>query len=221
MSGIVLIASSEHLDALKERDDLGGAQVFSDADALRALEVIMRERPEVVALERAFASTTRGAALVNRIKADPLLGACEIRIVSRQRRAGSPTVREEPSAAMEIFEDVSSVEHVPLEPLDQRGTRWAPRFRVREGIEVQIDGNSATLVDISTSGAQIISTTILRPKQRVRMALPDLEEPIRFRARVMWASLEMVKGGHLYRAGMSFIDANASALTRFCAANKR
>jgi hypothetical protein len=129
-------------------------------------------------------------------------------------------------AAMEMLE-VSSVggdapiEQVPVEPLDQRGTRWAPRFRVAEGIEVQIDGNAATLIDISTSGAQIISTTILRPKQRVRMTLPDLEEPIRFRARVMWASLEMVKGGSLYRAGMSFIDADAEAVGRFCESNKR
>jgi hypothetical protein len=211
------------LDALRERDDLGGAQVFSDAEALRALEVIMRERPEVVALERAFASTTRGAALVNRIKADPLLGMCEIRIVSRLRRAAPTAVPDQPSdAAMEMFDEAPpSIEQVPVEPLDHRGTRWAPRFRVTEGIEVQIDGNSATLVDISTSGAQIISTTILRPKQRVRMALPDLEEPIRFRARVMWASLEMVKGGHLYRAGMSFIDADDDAVGRFCERNKR
>ena len=60
----VLIAAPEHLQALKERDDFSGAQTFSDAEALRALEVITRKRPDVVALERMFAATTRGAALI-------------------------------------------------------------------------------------------------------------------------------------------------------------
>src|SRR5204863_7945548 len=79
----VLIAAPEHLQALKEREDFSGAQTFSDAEALRALEVITRKRPDVVALERVFAATTRGAALINRIKAVPKLSACEIRIVWR------------------------------------------------------------------------------------------------------------------------------------------
>ena len=72
----VLIAAPEHLEVLKERDDFSNAQSFSDAEALRALEVITRKRPDVVALERDFAATTRGAALINRIKADPKLASC-------------------------------------------------------------------------------------------------------------------------------------------------
>ena len=82
MPATVLIASPEHLPALQEREDLDGAQVFSDVDALRALDVITRQRPAVVALERLFAATSRGAALINRIKADPSLSGCEIRIVA-------------------------------------------------------------------------------------------------------------------------------------------
>ena len=42
------------------RDDFSGAQGFPAQEALRALEVITRKRPDVVALERAFAATTRG-----------------------------------------------------------------------------------------------------------------------------------------------------------------
>src|SRR3977135_3791784 len=78
----ILIAASEHLQVLKDREDFSDAQSFSDSDALRALEVITRTRPDVVALERSFAATTRGAALINRIKADPKLASCEIRIVA-------------------------------------------------------------------------------------------------------------------------------------------
>ena len=36
----VLIASAEHLAALRDHDDLAGAQAFSDADALKALDAI-------------------------------------------------------------------------------------------------------------------------------------------------------------------------------------
>ena len=65
------------LPALKERvvDDGGELLAFTDTDALRALEVISRRRPRLVALERTFAATPRGAALINRIKADPALSA--------------------------------------------------------------------------------------------------------------------------------------------------
>ena len=65
-----------------EREDFTGAQAFPAQEALRALEVITRKRPDVVALEQTFAATTRGAALINRIKADPKLSTCEIRIVA-------------------------------------------------------------------------------------------------------------------------------------------
>jgi len=42
----------EYLQALLERADFSGAEGFSDQEALRALEVITRKRPDVVALER-------------------------------------------------------------------------------------------------------------------------------------------------------------------------
>ena len=69
MPATVLIASPEHLSALQRRDDLGDVLAFSDTDALRALDTITRQRPQVVALERLFASTSRGTAMINRIKA--------------------------------------------------------------------------------------------------------------------------------------------------------
>src|SRR5258705_13307972 len=95
----VLIAAPEHLQTLKEREDFTGAQTFSDAEALRALEVITRKRPDVVALERLFAATTRGAALINRIKADPKLSSCEIRIVAHDSAYSRVPAGAPPAAA--------------------------------------------------------------------------------------------------------------------------
>ena len=220
MSATVLIAAPEHLTVLKERSDLSGALAFADTDALQALDTITRQRPAVVALERLFAATSRGAAFINRIKADPALAACEIRIVAHDsaysrvapRRAGEPPPAAAPAAVAEPPRPA---------PLDQRGTRRAPRFKVVDNVEVLVDGNPATLIDVSVVGAQVLSATTLRPNQRLRMSLPDATRPIRFSAGVAWAAFEMPKGGPRYRAGIEFYDADAEAVGRFIDANKK
>jgi hypothetical protein len=201
----VIVAAPEHLPALQEHGELGDALAFSDADALKALEAITRDRPKVIALEKQFAATSRGAALIKRIKADPKLRKCEIRIVSHE---GESEI--EPSEAAS-----PSAEAAPAAKLDQRGTRRAPRVKIVDGVEVLIDGSPATLIDLSVVGAQVISPTILRPNQRVRMVLPDEERPIRCVAGVAWAAFEMPKSGPRYRAGIEFFDAESGNLDRF------
>jgi hypothetical protein len=219
----VLIAAPEHLQALKEREDFSDAQTFSDAEALRALEVITRKRPDVVALERMFAATTRGAALINRIKADPKLASCEIRIVAHDSGyarvpagGGAPATPANDGAVA-----VAEAPAPAAAPLDQRGTRRAPRVKVVDGVEVLVDGNSATLVDLSIVGAQVVSSTILKPNQRVRMSINDGKKPLRFSAGVAWASFELVKTGPRYRAGIEFFDAEPEAVQKFCDAKKK
>jgi len=215
----VLIAAPEHLQALKEREDFSGAQTFSDAEALRALEVITRKRPDVVALERMFAATTRGAALINRIKADPKLSSCEIKIVAHDSEYARPAGGAAPEASGGGA--AVAVAPAPAAPLDQRGTRRAPRFRIVDGVDVTIDGNVATLVDLSIVGAHVVSPTILKPNQRVRMAMGDSKKPIRFSAGVAWASFELAKTGPRYRAGIEFFDAEPQAVQKFCDSKKK
>jgi hypothetical protein len=216
----ILIAGPEHLQELKERGDFSDAQTFSDGEALRALEVITRQRPEIVALERVFASTTRGAALINRIKADPKLSSCEIRIVAHDSEyTGAPGGRLD--SALDGAA-VAVAAPAPAEaPLDQRGTRRAPRFRIVEGVDVTVDGSTATLIDLSIVGAQVVSPTILKPNQRLRMALAHGKRPIRFAAGVAWASFELATTGPRYRAGIEFFDAEPQAVQKFCDAKKK
>ena len=217
----VLIAAPEHLQALKERDDFSGAQTFSDAEALRALEVITRKRPDVIALERMFAATTRGAALINRIKADPKLSSCEIRIVAHDTGysrvpAGAPASGSDGAA-------VAVAAPAPAEaiPLDQRGTRRAQRFKLVDGVEMMVDGNAATLIDLSVVGAQVVSGSILKPNQRIRVSINNGKKPLRFSGGVAWASFELAKTGPRYRAGIEFFDAEADAVQKFCDAKKK
>jgi hypothetical protein len=204
----VLIASPEHLNVLKDRSDLAEAQAFPDAEALRALEVITRQRPSVVALERLFAATSRGTALINRIKADPALSGCEIRIVTHDGPAAAP-----PAAPVNPAPAASGATPAPAPvPIAQRGTRRALRTPVAGTVEVLVDGNPVALVDVSVIGAQVLSPSILRPNQRIRVTLPDPGRPIRVIAGVARASFEMPKAGPRYRAGIEFFDADATAV---------
>ncbi len=80
-----------------------------------------------------------------------------------------------------------------------------------------MDGNVAILGDLSTIGAQVVSPTILKPNQRVRMALNDDLGNVRFNAAVAWASFEIPpSSGPRYRAGLAFVDADAPAVDAFC-----
>src|SRR4030095_12369354 len=159
----VLIAAPEHLAALKNHSSFAGAQVFPDADALKALEAITKDKPKLIVLERTFAATSRGAALIKRIKADPALVSCEIKIVandgtpaSGKKKKGDGAPASPATMATEAAIKAAEAPPAPAKaPLDQRGTRRAPRFNVVGGIEVLIDGKPATLVNLSVVGAQV------------------------------------------------------------------
>lgn len=212
----MLIGSAELLPHLKDRtgSDPGDLLQFTDVDALRALEAITERKPAVVAIEKEFAATPRGSALINRIKADPTLTSCEIRIVSPTAEPVKVTKGKGP--------EPSVVAGAPPAPLDQRGTRRAPRFRVSGQVEVLVDGNLAILVDLSTIGAQVLSPTVLKPNQRVRMSLSDEHSSVRFNASVAWASFEIPKNTNpRYRAGIEFIDADKSAVNAYLARHKQ
>jgi CheY-like chemotaxis protein len=229
----VVIGASELLDALQTSAGVGGALAFPDTQPLQALQAITEQRPALVVLERLFAATSRGAALINRIKSDPALAQTEIRVLSHTgdyaRVIARPAAAEAPAPAAAVGKGGAApaaavappVNQAPAgetpRPLDWHGTRRAPRVKVRDGVEMQIDGDAAVLVDISVIGAQVLSTASLRPNQRVRIALPQDDGPVRFRASVAWAKFELPKSGGApkYRAGLEFVDADEAAITRY------
>jgi hypothetical protein len=218
LSSIVLIAEPDQLDVLRARAEFGGAMAFTDAETPGALEAILIHRPPVVVIERVFAAKSRGAALINRIKADPSLQACEIRIVAHDS-ASTYVAPRQSSAAGAGGTAVAAVAAPPV-ALDQKGTRRAPRFRIIAGIEVLIDGNPALLVDLSVVGAQVVSATLLKPNQRVRLSFIESAKPVRFSAGVAWSAFELPKGEPRYRAGIEFFDADPDSVGRFCDTNR-
>jgi hypothetical protein len=218
----VVIGAADVLQALKERADglTDETLAFTDADALIALEVITKRRPQIVGLETQFASTPRGMALINRIKADPALEQVEIRVMAHDSDATRILGRGDAGGADSQGSGgtaTATATTAPVQaPLDQRGTRRAPRFRIKGEVEVLVDGNTALLIDLSSIGAQVVSQTVLKPNQRVRMALNDDLGNVRFNAAVAWASFEIPpKLGPRYRAGLEFVDADGHAVDAF------
>jgi hypothetical protein len=66
----------------------------------------------------------------------------------------------------------------------------------------------------------VLSTSLLRPNQRVRVSIVDGAKPLRFSATVVWSTFELPKGGARYRAGIEFFDADPDAVNRLCNANR-
>jgi len=216
-SSIVIIGPADALPSLQDRLESGAEMhSFSDADALEALDHIIRQRPRIIALDRDFSTSSRGTALINRIKDDPSLVECEVRIVAHDSALSRVAAAPKRPAHTAVAGDE------PKPVLDQTGTRRAPRVRIAEGVEVLIDGNTATLVDLSVVGAQVVSGTVLKPNQRVRLALSDGQGVIRCSGAVAWASFEMPKGlPTRYRAGVDLLNANAEALSGFTERHRR
>jgi PilZ domain len=238
----VIIAALNLTPALCERlAEEGELLTFADTEPIQALQTILEQRPRLIVLERLFAATPRGAALINRIKTDPQISQAEIRVMSHtgdytrvvSRGAVSETVAVSPpppafasvtESSEHIYEAEAPVATADAAPrqLDWHGTRRAPRFRIRQGVEIQLDGNPANLVDLSVMGAQVISATILRPNQRVRISVPTDEFVMRFRGAVAWAKFELPKPTEppRYRAGVEFADADAAAMDEYCSKHK-
>jgi hypothetical protein len=180
---------------------------FSHLDAVPALQEITRRRPQMVALERLFAMTPRGAAFISRVKADPSLQEVEIRVLAHDSDYTRVVPRARAAAAAPA--------------LDQTGTRRAPRFKIAGRVEVVIDGKTAVLVDLSTVGAQVVAPLALKPNQELAMALPGTEHIVRFNAKVAWTSfVQTPEGAPRYRAGIDFVDADAAAVGVFLERHK-
>jgi hypothetical protein len=231
----VVIAASNLMPSLQERlADDGELLKFPDTEPIQALQAIIEHRPSLIVLERLFAATPRGAALINRIKNDPQLGHAEVRVMSHSgdyskvvsKGSGAPPPdRDGPHAGGGTgvaTEEAPPASTAPGRPLDWHGTRRAPRHRIREGVEIQLDGNPVRVVDLSQVGAQVVSATILRPNQKVRVSIPNDDFVMRFRGSVAWAKFELPDPSEppRYRAGVEFTDADADAVEAYCRKNK-
>ena len=167
-SRIVLIGPADALPGLQERlDPSAEVKTFTDSEALEALDHIIRTKPLLVAMQDEFADSSRGQALINRIKDDEALGDVEVRVMANNAAQNRVAVKRGSHGRCRRRRRRAKP------ALDQKGTRRAPRIRIKDGVEVAVDGNAAALVDLSAVGAQVVSPTVLKPNQRVRVTMGD------------------------------------------------
>ena len=210
----VVIAPEGLLRPLVARlESLSGEIVTcSDSDIAHAIAVVLERRPQRVALERLFAATSRGAALLGRLKSDPSLADVEFRIVSHDSDYWRVSPRRAPAKAEPPAPEVAE-----RAPLDRLGTRRQSRTVIQEGVDILVDGLPARLVDLSTLGAQVISASVLRPSQRVRVSMVDHRDTVRCAATVVWARFELsgTEPGPRYRAGLEFSAPDTQAVAEY------
>lgn len=213
-STVILIAAPDYIPALRDRlgDDVE-IVTFGDSEPLRALPAILSTRPDIVALERIFAASPRGAALIARVKADPTLGATEIRVLSHNSSYERVSPRRQPAQPRTRAAG-------PARRLDP-GTRRAPRYRVKDSTRVDVNGDAAQVVDLSTIGAQLVVPGSLKPKHAVTVTLGSARKQLTARGTIVWARVELSRKGPVSRVGVEFADHDEAALDGFIQAHRR
>jgi hypothetical protein len=194
----LFIGSQPLLDAWKTRAKSVDTVIpVAHTDLSEALEMIGTKQPEVVVIEQAIAASESGSALMARLHDERYERGIEIRLLPAERAAD--LMSSEPG---DVHPQVWL--SVLAEPLPARPTRRAARIRARDDEQVFIDGVAVTLLDLSASGAQVRSTMVLRPKQRIRLVLPPERGSVRTAAIVAWSRFEIGGPTPQYRAGLAF-----------------
>jgi hypothetical protein len=174
-------------------------------DLTQALEVIGTRRPEVVVIEQAIAASGSGLALMARLHDERYERGIEVRLLPAERAAD--LMSSEPG---DVHPQVWL--SVLAEPLPARPQRRAERIRAGDDEQALIDGAPVMLLDVSAGGAQVRSTVVLRPQQRVRVVLPPERGAVKTAAVVAWSSFEIGPTPQ-YRAGLAFTRAIPSLVS--------
>jgi hypothetical protein len=196
-----IVASAAFADALRKR--LGSDPtivVYAESESLDALRMILARPPKILALDASVVRTSRGALLVSRLREH----AVDLRVLTNDD-ANVPVLLSQPGVALQAAS----------EPLEGCGTRTARRFPMTNKVVV-IDGERSQLVNLSTTGAQVVLPARVQPRQTIRFILVDEAGETRFRGQIAWSSAELGASAVRYRAGIAFTDPDTQILEVFC-----
>lgn len=196
---------------------LGRAMHITSGNLPSAMESIKNFQPKLVAIDASFAQTLTGAAFIERVEKLAIADG-EIRLIARIEGSWVTTSRR-PSTGIVASSAPAVVDAqwmaAPVTAARTAvSTRRAPRFLVRNPLDVVVENGSASLIDISILGAQVVSGPVLRPNQKIKIALPDTRDLLNVMAHVAWSTFEKPKlvSEAYYRAGIEFTGAAREAL---------
>jgi regulator of replication initiation timing len=93
--------------------------------------------------------------------------------------------------------------------------RDSKRVKIRRGLQVNIDGVTGELVDLSLGGAQALLTQAVRPNQLIRLTIPRAEGQVTCKGRVVWAVHEQPATSlSVFRTGVKFTEVDTGAVEK-------
>ena len=177
------------------------SQVISipPTDLAFAMELIAEAQPEVVVIEQAVAANGDGSALMDRLHNERYLRGTEVRLLPADRAAA---LMASGPGELDPHTWLSGL----AQALPPRPERRAARVRAQADEQALIDGQPVTLIDLSAVGAQVRSSAVLKPRQRIRLVLPPERGSVKAVAVVAWSTFE-IGPTPTYRAGVAFTRA--------------
>ncbi len=206
----IVIVRPEHLGAIRKRlSEADFVAVFSETEWLSVQDRVLARPPEVLLMQAAFATTSRGATLVSALKAKPRDHGTAIRVLIEDEVKAPQLLNETELPAIDALLETSR-------PLDRAGTRQAARYPMRRR-PIRINGDRGELIDLSVSGAQVQAAVRLRPLKVARVVLDDDGAETKLQGTVAWAVAEPGGGSIVYRAGVQFVNPDQGRLAALCA----
>jgi len=219
----IVIADPGSMGAIRDTASLPGRMMpFPAASLGSAMESVRAYRPKVVAVDAALAQTPSGIAFLDRVeqlniaKSILLLVEHDGRWMTTPRNAGAqPPASGARGANGQPAKPAAVV--APAPRAEVVSTRRVPRFLVRDSLDVVVESGCAHLVDLSVLGAQLVSLPVLRPGQKLKVALPDTDDMLNVVAQVAWSLFEkpQIQAEPHYRVGLEFTDAAQVALEQY------
>jgi len=219
----VLVADPTRLDAIRQGTSLPGRLMpFASTSLASAIASIRAYRPKTVALEAVFAETPAGVGFIEQV--EPLVRGGILLVVEHDGQwiataRGNGRSQPIPSRGDSkiVAPSPRQVAAVAAPPVEPANTRRAPRFSVREQLEVVVESGHASLIDLSVLGAQIVSLPLLRPNQKLKIDLTDTNDGVSVIAQVAWSLFEKptAQTEPYYRVGLEFTGAARQALEKY------
>jgi len=231
----IVIADAGSLNVIRDTASLPGRVMpFASTALASALASIQAYRPKTIAIDAIFAESPAGAAFIAQIEPFMRLGG-SILLLVEQDGHWSAVPRNSPRAKMQTPrvtvttpepriekpspQAIAAVSTTPAAAVQSEivSTRRAPRFLVRNPIEVMVESEHASLIDMSVLGAQIVSVPVLRPKQKIKVDLTDENKTLSVVAHVAWSMFEKAptQAEPHYRVGLEFTGAAQQALEKY------
>ena len=183
--------------AVKARDELA-------AEVQTLKQTIAREQQ--AAAGRGSAEAERTQQFEKRLAAaDEKIRMLELQLFQRDRP--EPGVADE-----ELADMLEATGATPFKP-----TRVASRYSFGQGVKVEIDGRVGALIDLSTTGAQVLSPEPLDEGHETDLRLMSEEIPTVCRGRIVWSHIEPKSPRQplRYRVGILFTRADVGAIEAF------